>query len=73
MERRADQAVTSGDSTPWKCVGCKSHILGYSNSERNQIRIKYKDLYAIFEMTSGVGQIGITCRKCGLWNTIQFK
>ncbi len=51
----------------WKCVECKS-ILGYTNSHKDQLRIKYKDLYVFIKG----GQTTVICRSCGRQNTVSY-
>jgi gamma-glutamylcysteine synthetase len=51
----------------WKCVECKS-ILGYTNAHKDQLRIKYKDLYVFIKG----GQTTVICRSCGCQNTVSY-
>jgi RNase P subunit RPR2 len=53
--------------TAWKCPDCKS-ILGYTNAQKDQIRIKYKDLYVFVRG----GQTTVICRSCGRQNTVSY-
>ena len=51
----------------WLCENetCKA-LLGYVNEERNQVRIKYKDLYVTVEG----GRITLVCRHCAKVNEL---
>lgn len=60
------------NAVPWKCVGCKTNVLGYTNAAKTEIRRKYKDDYSVFKMFKGEGELSVVCRKCGLWNTVNF-
>jgi len=49
----------------WKCTECRS-LLGVSNREKTEIRIKYKDL----DLTSREDCVIIRCRSCGKENVV---
>jgi len=51
----------------WLCENetCQA-LLGYVNEERNQVRIKYKDLYVTVEG----GRITLICRHCAKVNEL---
>ena len=51
----------------WKCFDCKS-ILGYTNASRDQLRIKYKDLYVFIKG----GSTTVICRHCGCQNSVSY-
>ena len=51
----------------WRCFDCKS-ILGYTNAKKDQLRIKYKDLYVFIEG----GNTTVICRHCGCQNTVSY-
>jgi hypothetical protein len=51
--------------TAWKCVDCKS-ILGFTDSRKEVLRIKYKDLYVFIRG----GETTVICRSCGRQNTV---
>ena len=52
----------------WKCFDCKS-ILGFTNSKKDELRIKYKDLYVFIKG----GETTVICRHCGRQNTVFYK
>lgn len=62
MKNKEKQLCTS-----WKCFECKS-ILGYTNSQKDELRIKYKDLYVFIKG----GETTVICRSCGRRNTVVY-
>ena len=51
----------------WKCIDCKK-ILAYTNSKKDTLRIKYKDLYVFVKG----GETTVICRNCGRHNTVSY-
>lgn len=51
----------------WLCLNesCKA-LLGFVDEEKNQVRIKYKDLYVTVEG----GRISLICRRCAKVNEL---
>ncbi len=49
----------------WKCSQCFS-VLGYTDSSKEVLRIKYKELYVWIKG----GEVSSTCRYCGTVNTV---
>jgi len=49
----------------WLCETC-GFVLGYSDPNKNVIRIKYKDLYLWIEG----GRVSNICRRCGAINEL---
>lgn len=49
----------------WRCRNC-GFLLGLSDPEGRQLRIKYKDLYITFEG----GRVSMLCRRCSTPNTL---
>ncbi len=49
----------------WKCAACFS-VLGYTDSDREVLRIKYKELYVWMKG----GEISCICRYCGKVNSV---
>ncbi len=52
-------------SSAWKCGACFA-VLGYTDANKETLRIKYKDLYVY---VSG-GIVTQICRSCGKANTV---
>ena len=50
---------------PWVCSNCKA-LLGFISNSKEEVRIKYKDLYVV---ASG-GTVSVICRKCGRLNVL---
>ena len=51
----------------WKCIECFK-ILGYTDADREVLRIKYKDLYIYING----GVVTEICRFCGKANTVTY-
>jgi gamma-glutamylcysteine synthetase len=61
-ERRKE---TLNLANAWKCSQCFS-VLGYTDSSREVLRIKYKELYVWIKG----GEVSSTCRYCGKVNSV---
>ncbi len=53
-------------SQTWKCVECH-FVLGYSNSDKTELRMKFKDQYITIVNAESVA---CACRRCAKWNTV---
>ncbi len=49
----------------WKCLACNK-VLGYTDSDKQILRIKYKDLYIYVKG----GEVTEICRYCGKANHV---
>jgi len=68
MEGGGRRRILGGVMEPdlkWQCESCKA-LLGFMDAERQQVRIKFKDLYV---RVSG-GTVEVVCRRCGLLNKL---
>ncbi len=61
-EKRRDTLNLAG---AWKCLAC-SKVLGYTDNDKQILRIKYKDLYVYIKG----GEVTEVCRYCGKLNTV---
>lgn len=52
----------------WACDNCAAR-LGIYNSERDELRVRYKDFVAYVQPGVG-GKIMVPCRRCGEQNTL---
>lgn len=50
----------------WFCVEC-ALVLGYTNEDRTELRIKYRDLFLEILRPESVST---ACRRCGKWNIV---
>lgn len=64
IDKKKDALILSNS---WKCAACFA-ILGYTDSNKEMLRIKYKDLY-VYIIGGEVTQI---CRSCGKANTVTY-
>ncbi len=52
-------------ASAWKCLAC-GKILGYTDNDKQILRIKYKDLYIYVKG----GEVTEICRYCGKLNHV---
>ena len=53
----------------WECAGCGAR-LGIYNSEKTELRVRYKD-FLIYIIPGVGGRTSIPCRRCGHMNLIE--
>jgi len=71
MNDRRDQKIPNPvipAHLTWKCEACKA-LLGYTNEDRTELRIKFKDQYLEVVKPEVVRA---TCRRCAKWNVVEW-
>lgn len=53
-------------SQTWKCEECH-FVLGYSNSDKTELRMKFKDQYITIVKAE---RVSCACRRCAKWNSV---
>lgn len=53
----------------WKCTDC-AFVLGYTDSTKTELRIKFKDQYVTI---TNAERVDCVCRRCAKYNSVDAK